>query len=561
VASRNVLRELLVRLGVQVNPQTPAQVKAFHKQVEQLKKEMQDLDGYVAAVGQGLKRLALAGVAALGGLGALSLETGRHAENVERQAKALNLTRKEFQEYEHVFGTFGADSKEISEAFLQLTQMTVQAEQGQKSAAQAFGLIGIRIDQLRGKRPNELFELVADAMAKTANRQNALAAASSLFGEDTAKKLLPALVSGSKGIRALRVEAHELGLVMNDDALRAGKEVSVQWRTLTNTVKGLGQELGVRFAPIVIRVLKGINDWVKANRALLSQRLDFWTRQIERAATAADLLVRLLGGWQAALINLATGAGFVYLLVHLEDVLKLLRSIRIATELLGIATEPVLDAIGLGLETIGVELAPLLLIVGALVAPFVLLGLAVDDFVTFWEGGRSVLGDNLDLIQSYVPAFGAVRHLFGALIGLGGAAFGTIAILARAIALGFTPALQLLDRALQPVIDGLTALQAIWDALNFSVGARVEQLALFVRSIGFGAQGTAAGIAPVVSAGVASSVQNQISRISSSSSTDNSNRQVSQINNFLGGGSATDHLRAMEPALRKAGLAVAGGRR
>jgi hypothetical protein len=560
VASQNVLRELLVRLGVNIAPQTPAQVKKFHQQVEQLKKEMQDLDGYVAAVGQGLKRLAIAGVAALGGLGALSLETGKHAENVERQAKALNLTRKEFQEYEHVFGTFGADSKEISEAFLQLTQMAVSAQQGQKSAAQSFAQIGISIQQLKNKRPNELFEMVADAMAKTTNRQLALGAASSLFGEDTAKKLLPALVKGAKGIRALRVEAHELGLVMNDDALRAGKEVSVQWRTLTNTVKGLGQELGVRFAPIVIRVLKGINDWVKANRALLSQRLDFWTRQIERAATGVDLLVRLLGGWQAALVNLATGAGFVYLIVHLEDVLKLLRSIRIATELLGIAAEPVLGAISAGLADIGIELAPLLLVVGALVAPFVLLGLAVDDFVTFWRGGKSVLGDNLDTIQSYIPAFGAVRDLFSALIGLGGSVWTSITILARAVASGLAPAFDVLASAVRPVVDLLNQLQALWSALNGIASGQIEALAMTVRSMGGGLQGTAAGIAPVVSAGVASSVQNQISRVSSSSSTDNSSRSVNQTNNFNGSAGA-DVGRHLDASMRTALLAVAGGRR
>ena len=500
-------------------------------------------------------------VAAATAIGTLTVKTGQNSIEVERQAQALGITRAQYQELAFVADQYGASTKDLTRGLLALDRASVKARAGSKASATAFSELGIHTKDLRGLNPAQLLDRVADGATKAGDRAKVLAALSTLLGARVAQKLAPALLSGAAGMGELSRQAHELGLVLDDDALRTTKEVAVQWRLLKAAGQGLANELAVALAPIVTQVLGGFVGWVRANRELLSQRLEFWVRQLTRALEAANVAAHLLGGWRAVFLDIATGVGMLYLIANLEKVEKLLKAIRIGFTVLDIVATPVLETLGAGAAALGLELAPLLAILAAIVIPITLVGLAVDDFLTFWEGGKSVLGDNLDALQRLIPAFGSVRHLFGALIGLGGSAWRSVALLGGAIASGLAPALQLLDFALRPVIELLTRLQALWDALNAAAGAPLEVLAGLVRVSGAHLEVTSGAVAPALQAGIAGAVQGQVSRVTSSSSVDNSSRAVSQTNNFLGGGSATDHLRAMEPALRKAGLAVAGGRR
>jgi hypothetical protein len=317
----------------------------------------------------------------------------------------------------------------------------VKARAGSKGSAQAFAELGIHTRELRTLNPAQLLDRVADGARGAGDRTKALAALSSLLGARVAQRLAPALLSGAKGMGELRKEAHELGLVMSDQQLRVTAEAAQQWRLLNGRGRGLANELAADLAPLVIDVLRGILGWVRANRELLSQRVEAFVRQLTRALEGLNTAVQAIGGWGVVLINVATGAGMIYLLLNLDRVLKLLRSIRVATELAGIAAEPVLEGIGAALAAAGIEVAPLLAALAALAAVIVLAGLGLDDFITFLRGGKSVLGDGLDTD----PALRArVRRGPRPVPGdrrLGGSAWRSVVILTRAIATGLAPAL------------------------------------------------------------------------------------------------------------------------
>lgn len=553
-----VIRELLVRLGVYVQPTTKKQIADLDQALEKLKGQMEDTARVSLRVAKGIAAMAIAGATAIGGL---AIATGEHALEVERESRALGVSREHYQELTYESGQYGLSTQELSRALLALDRASYRAQQGSKVVSAAFREIGIQTSELHDMDPADLFDRLATGALHASNRTRALAALSQILGRGVVLHLAPALLSGAEGMKELRQQAHEFGLVMDDDALRTAKEAAVQFRLLKAAGKGLANELGVALAPLVTEVLKGIVGWVRANRELMSQRIEFWVRQLTRAVNGANDAVHLIGGWEVVFFNVATGAGLLYLIANLEKVEKILGAIRAGFVLVQIVAEPVLETLSAGAAGLGFELTPLLLVLAALALPITLIALAVDDFLTFWRGGKSVLGDNLDTIQRYVPAFGAVRELFRALIGLGGAGWRSITLLANAVITGLGPAFTLLGIALQPVIDGLNEIVRLWGEMNALAAAPLEAAAAWVRALGGEGEASAQGAAPGIQRGVARSVQGQVSRITnSSSSTDNSNRQVSQTNNFFGGGGA-DHVRNLDAAMRKAGVAVAGGRR
>lgn len=467
----NVIRELLIRLGVVVDPQSKDDAKQLEKQLDTIKDQVSSLASMTLELGKGLAAL-LVGAAV--GAGVLAVETGKDAEAIERQARALNLTRKEYQEILTVFESFGADAGEVADVFQQINDKAIEALTGSQGAVQEFALLGITTQQLKGRRPHEIFELIADGSAKATDKMKSMAGVSKLLGEDSAKKMAPALALGAAGIRDMRTQAHELGLVMDDDALRTAKAAQVEWRKLTMVGRGLRHELGVALAPVVTKVFKGMLEWIRANRELLSQRIEFWVRQVTRLLEGLNTILGSFGGWEVVLMNVAAGTGMLLLLANLDKVEKLLDAVRLAFLAVEAVATPALVAIG-------IPFLPLLALLGGFVFFLGLAALAVQDFITFWRGGQSVLGDNLDALEQMVPAFKAVRELGRALIDQFQFAWVWVKRYAVAITEGLTPAFELLKNVLEPIVGRFKDLNELWQKLNKLAANPISDFAAGVR--------------------------------------------------------------------------------
>lgn len=104
-----------------------------------------------------------------------------------------------------------------------------------------------------------------DAMAQimalgTAEERSAKAA--ELFGESVAYKMAPLLEEGEDGFNALTDRAHELGLVMSDEAVANGVEFGDLLSDLQQTVQHLGSEIGSALLPIANDLITQIIDFM-----------------------------------------------------------------------------------------------------------------------------------------------------------------------------------------------------------------------------------------------------------------------------------------------------------
>lgn len=156
----------------------------------------------------------------------------RELEDVQRTARSLDESVETVQELNFVFRQFGLESKDVSDALNTVADRAQDAIDGAKGMQEDFGLLGISVDDLRGKKPGELFQLIAERVSQIEDPTRRNAAVVRLFGDDIGRKLLPMLLDGAEGMRNMRQEARDLGAVLGQDAVAAAARGSREFRKL-----------------------------------------------------------------------------------------------------------------------------------------------------------------------------------------------------------------------------------------------------------------------------------------------------------------------------------------
>jgi hypothetical protein len=480
MAGESVLRRLFVEVGLVTDEKS---FDAFEANVGRVKAGLEEI---------GKIGLAIGAAVAAAGVGIVS-ETSRvaaHSQAVVRNAAALGLTTDAYQELGYAIESTGGDVDDLGDLFGQLSDYALEAVKGSESQAEAFALLGLSADDLRGKRPEELFDLVSDGIKKTTDPTKRLAAASRLLGDDVAKKMLPLLMRGSAGIGELRREAHQLGRVLDDEAIAQSAAFAQESRELTGTLQGLRDQFAVALLPAVTRVARAMGDFLDRNRAGTKALVDFtarWGMWILGALAAVGALASLAIGIGGVVV---VGGSLVTLLTGLASAFSILAP-AVTTiggavlAFVGIFTTAfaaggawfvLFDALVLAIPVTLALLAALqtiMIVLGVIVGPLLAaaagvttLYLVLEDLFMFLQGGnKTAIGAFVD---SWVEADGALGEVARTVVSLRnfilalGAALAPVVVGLGALASDGFAALtsagrDLLDTVLKPIETTLSA--------------------------------------------------------------------------------------------------------
>ena len=188
------------------------------------------------------------GVAAFGA----AKKTADYAQNVSDSAVKTGMSTTAYQEMSHAFDRLGVDQKNADRGMERLNQRMGHAANGNDKYAEAFDDLGVSIQDSNGDL-RDADAVMMDTIESLAGIEDpALQAsmASEVLGTQLGRKMMPALQDGSAGIEELREEAHELGLVMDGDAIEAGQKFGEEMDRFQGAVKGAGMALGTALLPI-----------------------------------------------------------------------------------------------------------------------------------------------------------------------------------------------------------------------------------------------------------------------------------------------------------------------
>lgn len=212
-----------------------------------------------AAAGLG-RAVAGIGKAALGAAAALGLSGGAAYAAAQAYADATGAigdlaertgaSRERIQELGYAAQLSGSSAETLGGAIQKMNLVIGQAKSGSKELTQMFTGLKISFKNANGeaKSTDEIFDLVVNRISRIKDPALQAKAAVTIFGK-SATELLPLLKGGTAGIKEMTEEARRLGVVINEDAVRAGEEFGDVLDKMKFSFKGVGNVIGAALVP------------------------------------------------------------------------------------------------------------------------------------------------------------------------------------------------------------------------------------------------------------------------------------------------------------------------
>lgn len=317
----------------------------------------------------GVRKASLAAGTALVALTGASFAVAKQfaatADESGKFAASVDINLKKLEELEFAAQRVGGSSSELRGDLASLADQFGSADRGIDALIQQFD--GLSDEEAR------------------------LAGATFGISETT----LRLLREGSDGVAALRAEFRELGGGLPDDAAERAAEFNDQWLNLTTTVAGIAGTVQVALLPAFSSATQGLREFLVNNRELISSGLETFIAGVQKGfsdfGAIIDSIVDFIRPLLGEIGSLTEGLEFVDIIGNLVT-----------------AT----------LVTFAALLTPLAIKIAAIAAALIAVGVAIDDVITFFKGGDSVIGRFFDAFEERFPAlFALFEAWFGLLRG------------------------------------------------------------------------------------------------------------------------------------------------
>ena len=203
-----------------------------------------------AAVGVGIA--ASVGTAVIG-LASLTSEVGRASKELEIQARLANTTTKEFQEWAFASKSVMVEQDKLSDIMKDVNDKFGDFMQtGGGEMADFFEKIapkvGVTAKEFQGLTGPQILEKYYQTLEKANVSQAEMTFYMESIAND-ATLLAPLLENNAEKLKQYSNQAHELGLIMDQDAIAKTKEFNTALSTIQQTIDGVFTRLAAQAAP------------------------------------------------------------------------------------------------------------------------------------------------------------------------------------------------------------------------------------------------------------------------------------------------------------------------
>lgn len=249
------------------------------------------------AVSAGLAVIGTAAAAATAAVFAFTKDWAEATDEIGKRAGKLGVSAQALQELRFVAELSGAEATSLSDA---LKEVQIRAAEAAKSGtgpfADAADELGLSLLELSERSPVEAFELIRNELSRVEDSTKRTALSVQLLGEQGIE-LGEVINLTEEQFRGLRIEAGELGGVLDEEALTRAAELNDELTRVNTVIDGLTTEIAVELAPVVQELLEDFRDWIQSNRELSRDEVLKLLKQLVQ--TAADLAKTLFGLLQA----------------------------------------------------------------------------------------------------------------------------------------------------------------------------------------------------------------------------------------------------------------------
>lgn len=219
-----------------------------------------------SSLGSGMKKGLAIGAGAVAATGAAMMGFAKKAANatdeIDKQSQKIGISRQGYQEMSYILSQNGTDIGALQRGFKTLNDRMQESIEGTGAGAEAFAMLGLSATDLNGelKTQEQMFDESARALMQMPEGAEKSALAFDLFGK-AGQGLMPLLNGTEEDMDALRDAAHEMGLVLSDEAVDAGADFTDALDDLERSFGAVVAKIGVAVMPILLTLV----DWIRDN--------------------------------------------------------------------------------------------------------------------------------------------------------------------------------------------------------------------------------------------------------------------------------------------------------
>jgi len=182
---------------------------------------------------------------------AAGVRVGNTADQLLDLEQQTGITTDTLQEFRRVATVAGVDQDTMAEASQALTRRLREAGEMSGRVQETLRRLGVSTRDSGGelRAMDEMLPEIIQRLQSMGNTVARNSLANEIFGS-RAMALAPILGMTADEFENARREAHELGLVLGRDALDGANDFRKQLGTLTESAKGIANELGVAVIPV-----------------------------------------------------------------------------------------------------------------------------------------------------------------------------------------------------------------------------------------------------------------------------------------------------------------------
>lgn len=342
--------------------------------------------GVKTAAKWGVGIVAAAGTAATA-MGSVAMAAAGSADEVDKMSQKIGLSNEAYQEWSYIMGQNGMQVDKMQTGMKTLVAQMDSASSGTASAVENFNKLGISIYDASGKLKNQeaIMEETLYALADMENGTEKARLATEMFGK-SGIEMMPMLNQGSQAMEHLKGRAHELGLIMSDEAVSAGVTLGDTIDDVKQAFGMLGTQLGSSVVPIIQKFAEMLLQYMPVIQTAV--------------AKLAPVVVTLMDSLMPQLMKVA------------EQIIPVI--FNLLSELLPIFTQIISDILPIIIELLSILLPPVIEIAQALLPALVA---ALEVLMPLFQSGINLLMPIIQLfIALLVPITTLITQAIGPLI-------------------------------------------------------------------------------------------------------------------------------------------------
>lgn len=250
----DVVNGLTSKLGIQLPDGMKSSMNA-----------MGSLDAQSLALAGGFAAVAAAIVKVEKAMISMTKESAAFADNIITLSMQTGQSTQQLQEFAYASELIDVSVDTLQGSLTKLTNNMQDAMNGTGNAKASFDKLGVSvINAVDGsmRSANDVFYETIDALGQVKNETERDAMSMDIFGR-SAQDLNPLIIQGSKTLKEYADEAHNVGYVLDDEALSALGAVDDAYQRLQKTQEGVKNQLSAEFAPYLEEFYGDVTTMVK----------------------------------------------------------------------------------------------------------------------------------------------------------------------------------------------------------------------------------------------------------------------------------------------------------